>query len=188
MNNLPLINILIRTSNRPAQFKKCLESIVKQDYPNIRIIIGYDNPETLRYIPKCLETYFVSADKSLPYFYDEYCNQLMQLVTDGYIWIVDDDDIVNPNIISQFPLQGLGFILQLQRHHNIFPKDLNFRIGLIGMPCMIIHHSIKNEAKIHGYGKGDSYWIKEILSKFSLPFIPIIGVYSASKGSGICNG
>lgn len=188
MSEKPLINILVRTSNRPKAFSKCLASIVSQDYENIRIIIGYDNEAALRYIPKGLETVFVSADRDLPFFYDEYLNQMMQLVDDGYLWAVDDDEVVNPNVISQFPLQGNGFILQLQRQNTIVPKDLNFSIGLIGMPCMIIHHSLKNAAYIHGNGKGDSYWIKKILSQYDLPFVPIIGVYSASRGMGLCNG
>lgn len=188
MSELPLINILIRTSNRPKQFSNLLDSIIKQDYPNIRLIIGYDKIEALRYIPKGLETVFVSADHTLPFYYDCYLNDMMQLIDEGYIWCVDDDETVNPNVISQFPLEGPGFILQLQRQKTIVPQNLNFSIGLIGMPCMIIHHTLKNEAKISGHGRGDSYWIREILSKHPLPFVPIIGVYSFGRGLGICNG
>lgn len=184
----PLINILIRTSNRPSSFKRCLDSITSQDYPNIRIIIGYDNENALRYIPKGLETVFVSANRDLPFFYDEYLNQMMQLVDDGYLWAVDDDEVVNPNVISQFPLQGNGFILQLQRQNNIVPKDLNFKPGTVGMPCMILHHSLKNISHISGSGQGDFYWISKVLKQVQLPFVPIIGVYSANRGFGRCNG
>lgn len=188
MADKPLINILIRTSNRPHSFKRCLDSIVQQDYPNIRILVGYDNENALRYIPKGLETYFVSADRTLPFFYDCYLNDLMQHVTEGYIWCVDDDELVNPNIISQFPLEGNGFILQLQRQNTIVPQSLNFKIGMIGFPCIVLHHSLKNIATIHGHGKGDSYWITDILKQVQLPFYPIIGVYSSGRGLGKCNG
>lgn len=188
MIDKPLINILIRTSNRPKQFMALLNSITSQSYSNIRIIVGYDNEQALKYIPKGLETVFVCADRNLPYFYDEYLPQLMNLVTDGFIWVVDDDEVLIPDVISKFPLEDNGFILQLQRQNIIVPQGLNFKIGLIGFPCIILHHSLKNIAIIHGHGKGDSYWISDILKQVQLPFYPIIGVYSAGRGLGKCNG
>lgn len=188
MTEFPLINILIRTSNRPLSFKKCLDSITNQDYPNIRIIVGYDNPKALRYIPKGLETVFVSADRDLPYWYDKYLETLMSLVDEGYILVEDDDDVVNPNVLSMLPLEGPGLIVQLQRGNNIVPRDLNFKRGGVGFPCIILHHSLKNIATISGYSQCDSIWIHEILNKVPLPFVPIIVTYSPSKGSGICNG
>jgi glycosyltransferase involved in cell wall biosynthesis len=183
-----LINILIRTSNRPLSFAKCLQSVVDQDYPNIRIIIGIDNQGALRYIPKGLEVYPVSADKSVKYFYDLYIPQLLQYVEDGYVLILDDDDRLNPNVLSKLQLEGPGLIVQLQRQNTIVPKDLFFKRGGIGFPCLIFHHSLKNEYPIHGEGAGDYYFIKSALSDFPFPFFPIIVVYSPSKGNGKCNG
>lgn len=186
MNEFPLINILVRTSNRPNDFKRCLASIVNQSYPNIRIIIGFDNPQALRYIPKGLEVYPVSADKTVKYFYDLYIQQLMQYVDEGYILVLDDDDVLNPNVLSKLQLQGPGLIVQLQRGTNIVPKDLSFRRGGIGFPCLILHHSLKNIATIHGEGAGDSFWIREVLNKIEIPFVPIVVVYSFAKGNGKC--
>lgn len=189
MEEKPLINILIRTSNRKRDFLRCLKSITDQDYPNIRIIIGYDNEKALEYIPKGLEAYFVTADRDLPFFYDEYLPQLMNYVEDGYIICADDDDLlINNTVLSQLPLQGPGLVVQLQRGNNIVPKDLNFRTGGIGFPCLILHHSLKNIATINGNGQSDSYWIRSILSKIELPFVPIVVVYSPVKGHGMCNG
>lgn len=189
MSDKPLINILIRTSNRPAQFKKCIDSIINQDYPEIRIIVGYDNEAALRYIPKGLETVFVSADRDLPFYYDCYIQQLMEYVNDGYIYILDDDDfITNNNSLSQLNLIGNGLIVQLQRYNNIVPKDLNFKAGGIGFPCLIIHHSLKNVSKIHGNGQGDYYWIRELLHQFSFSFSDIILTTSPGRGRGICSG
>lgn len=188
MTEKPLINILIRTSNRPHSFKRCLDSIVQQDYPNIRILVGYDNENALRYIPKGLETYFVSADRTLPYYYDKYLVQLMSYVTEGYILTADDDDCITPNILSQLPLSGPGLIVQLQRGNNVTPKDLKFQRGSVGFPCIILHHSLKDIATISGYSQGDSYWIREILSKVEMPFVPIIVTQSWNRGLGKCNG
>lgn len=183
----PLINILIRTSNRPNEFARMLRSITNQTYPNIRIIIGYDNPTALRYIPKGLETVFVSGDRSLPYYYDTYLNHLKDLVTDGYYIVLDDDDIlIDKDVLSRLPLQGPGLIVQLQRVNNIVPKDLNFRRGQIGNPCIILHHSLKDLATYNGTGAGDYFFIKAITDKVPLPFVPIVVVYSFGRGLGKC--
>lgn len=183
----PLINILIRTSNRPTTFMRLLNSITDSDYPNIRIIVGYDNEQALRYIPKGLETIFVSADRSLPYWYDEYCNILSELVTEGYYFYADDDDkLIDSNVLSRLPLTGPGLIVQLQRQNNIVPRDLNYRKGQIGMPCLILHHSLKKVAYIKGNGAGDYFWIKEVTSQIEIPFVPIVVVYSFAKGNGKC--
>lgn len=182
----PLINILIRTSNRPNEFARCLRSIVAQTYPNIRIIIGYDSDTALKYIPKGLETVFVSADRSLPFYYDCYCNQLKSLVNDGWFFYLDDDDILNPNVLKDIPLNSHAIIVQLQRVNNVVPKDLNFRRGTIGMPCLILHHSLKSIADIYGSGTGDYFWIKEVISKVDPVFVPIIVVYSFGRGLGKC--
>ncbi len=188
MSEFPLINILIRTSNRSKEFSRCLDSIIKQDYPNIRIIIGYDNLQALRYIPKGLEAYPVNADRTIPFFYDLYIPQLMEYITDGYMLIQDDDDILQPNVLSQLPLEGPGLIVQLQRGNNIVPKDLRFQRGMVGFPCLILHHSLKSVAPISGHSACDYFWIKSVMSKVDLPFVPIVVVYSWQRGLGKCNG
>jgi len=188
MQSNPLINILIRTSNRKNAFLRCLKSIIDQDYSPIRIIIGYDRKEALEYIPKGLEAYPVSADRDLPFWYDVYLPQLMGYVEDGYILCVDDDDyLIDNTVLSRLPLEGPGLLVQLQRGNIIVPKSKVFNVGGVGFPCLILHHSLKNIATITGNGQSDSFWIKSILSKVEIPFIPIVVVYSPSKGHGKCN-
>lgn len=185
----PLINILIRTSNRPSGFMRLLNSITSQSYPNIRIIVGFDNYEALRYIPKGLEIVYLTADKSSPYWYDLYLNDLKELVDDGYFVGIDDDDfLISNTILDELPLSGNGLICQLQRGNNIVPIDLNFKRGMIGMPCIFLHHSLKNVADFSPHGAGDYYFIKAVLEKHPLPFIPKVVVYSPSRGLGRCNG
>jgi hypothetical protein len=182
----PLINILIRTSNRPSEFKRMLGSIVRQRYPNIRIIVGYDNPTALNYIPEGLETVYVTADRSQPFFYDQYCNQLKELVTDGYFIFLDDDDTLIVDVLSKINLTGPGLIVQLQRVNNIVPQSLTFQRGRIGMPCLILHHSLKNIADVPFGGAGDYFWIKAVTDQVAIPFEPIVVVYSFGRGLGKC--
>lgn len=180
----PLINILIRTSNRPNAFSRCLKSIVTQSYPNIRIIVGYDNDRALNYIPKGLEAVPVSADRNLPFFYDLYCNDLKAMVTDGYFLFLDDDDILKKDILKDIPLTGDGLLVQLQRGTHILPNDINIRPAKVGMPCLILHHSLKNISMTTGTGVGDYFWIKGVLDKVKLPFVPMVVVYSYVRGFG----
>jgi hypothetical protein len=180
----PLINILIRTSNRPNGFRRLLKSIVAQSYKNIRVIIGYDNEMALTYIPQGLEVYPMIQDRSLPYWYDLYVNQLKELVTEGYFVVIDDDDVLAPECLSRLPLTGDGIIVQLRRENNIVPKDLNFSRGQIGMPCIFLHHSLKNIAHLSGTGSGDYFWIKQVLEHADLPFVNEIVVISFGRGLG----
>jgi len=180
----PLINILIRTSNRPSGFARCLKSIVTQTYPNIRIIIGYDNEKALRYIPNGLEAIPMTADRSLPFFYDLYCNDLKARVTDGYFLFLDDDDILVKDILKDIPLTGDGLLVQLKRGTQIVPFDLNIRPAKVGMPCLILHHSLKNISMVTGTGVGDYFWIKGVLDKVKLPFVKMVVVYSFTRGFG----
>lgn len=184
----PLINILIRTSNRPNGFRKCLTSIVSQSYSNIRIIVSYDNDLALNYVPKGLETIRVYKEDGYEFPYDRYCNILKNMVHDGYFFLLDDDNQLVNDILKELPLTGPGLIVQCKIGNHIFPNDLNFKPGLIGMPCMILHHSLKNIADISGHSRGDSHWIRNTLSKIDLPFVPIVTVFGYVKGHGICNG
>ena len=46
------LNILIRTSNRPAYFEKCIQSVLNQEYYNYHVYITYDDNLSLNYLKK----------------------------------------------------------------------------------------------------------------------------------------
>lgn len=102
-------NILIRTSNRPNEFKKCLKSIYDQNYLNVFLIISYDNNDTLTYIQeekiKLNHTLIDLTNNSIykhKCYYNLYCNELLKYVTDGWCFFLDDDDeIICPNVLHQ---------------------------------------------------------------------------------------
>lgn len=93
------ISILIRTSNRPEYFKKCIDSILKQEYTHYKVFICYDKVESLDYLemykdnPK-IHYFYIQIESDKKYKFNLYCNQLLDCVKDGYVLFLDDDDIL----------------------------------------------------------------------------------------------
>jgi hypothetical protein len=172
-----MITVLIRTSFRPLQFARAINSVP----PECRVIVSYDNDKALSYIPKELQT--IKVEKSdLPYFYDLYCNSLKELVTDGYFIFLDDDDVI---ITLDVPLlEDHANIVQLQRRNTVRPIDANFKAGQIGMPCLILHSKYKHLADIPGTGQGDYHWIKSVCAQLPINFVPTVVVGSDTRGFG----
>jgi hypothetical protein len=91
-----LINILIRTNNRPELFKKCIDSILEQQYTNYRVYVCVQTDSDNEYANS------ISSNKitiikgrktsNKPYFFNDFSNQLLQYVTDGWVMFLDDDD------------------------------------------------------------------------------------------------
>lgn len=93
-----LINILTRTSNRPEEFIRCVESVRSQTYKNIRHIVCADNNESFEYASKLVKDLIrVQKRDTIPSYknyepYNLYINDLLKEVKDGYIMFLDDDD------------------------------------------------------------------------------------------------
>lgn len=189
----PLINILIRTSYRPAQFARCLESIRAQTYRNIRIVVGHDRATALEYIPKEIERHFVYADNSLPYYYDVYCNELKLLVNEGWFFFLDDDDVlacptVLEELADQLKIPG-AIICQFLRNGVAKPRDNYIRNkiiaeGKIGLPCLVLHSKHKELSGLDGQKGGDYRYIKEVTDQVPTKFIALPLVSAGPRGHG----
>lgn len=115
IDGLPLFNILIRTSKRPNYFHDCVTSIIDQDYKNINIIVGFDDPESEDYISKfqCLRIPLQRRDGAIPsqpigdqygiwFPFNEYFNDLLPYAIKGYVLYLDDDDCLSdPSSLSR---------------------------------------------------------------------------------------
>jgi hypothetical protein len=98
----PIVNILVRTSNRPNFFKKCIDSILNQTYVNINIYVSIDNDNdyTIKYpvYPvfvdknKKIEPVNSREDFGKVFPYNDYLNDLQEKIKTGLILIMDDDD------------------------------------------------------------------------------------------------
>jgi len=102
LKNFPIItdvffSILIRTSNRPEYFKKCIESVLNQTYQNFKVFICYDDINSLDYLiehDKNSKVNFfpVKEYSKEKYKFNLYCNSLLKQVKTGYIIFIDDDN------------------------------------------------------------------------------------------------
>lgn len=129
VDDLPLFNILIRTSGRPNYFHDCIISIIDQDYKNVNIIVGYDDPASEKYIRKfpCLRIPLQRWDKEIPvqpigeqygiwFPFNEYFNYLLPYAKQGYVLYLDDDDC----FVDSTALSKLAEIIKKQHADTIF--------------------------------------------------------------------
>jgi len=165
----PLINILIRTSNRPKYFYRCIESIKSQFYQNYRIIVSADDLKTQNYVRNYdVEHILVNKLKPTPqcsFPYNLYLNCLCELVDDGFILILDDDDhladdqcLVDISKKLTNP-EALLICKMIWPNGRIIPSDDYWKKlpvrGQIGMPCFIFHHSLTGNLSFDGEKAAD---------------------------------
>lgn len=142
----PLINILVRTSKRPKFFANCVESIRKQTYKNVNVLISVDNYETEEYVKPYGYKYIRVfprnktdedqniIDKFIGAYYaphNLYLNQLMYEIHDGWVMFLDDDDVfMNDNaleIISKKMIDKDALILwKVKVKNKIVPNEQNW--------------------------------------------------------------
>jgi hypothetical protein len=189
----PLINILLRTSFRPQAFARCYASIKEQTYKNTQIFVSFDNCKALDYIPSYITALPVERSTK-PFGYNLYCNELKQLVTDGWFFFLDDDDtLAYPQCIEDLARYltnpDEAIICQFLRNERPKPPAdlLNSEIilkGQIGIPCIVLHHSKKNIAEFKAIEDGDYQFIKTVQSRMHVRFIHQVLVSAKRRSFG----
>ena len=171
----PLINILIR-SHRPDMLKNCLASVSEQTYENKLLWLDENGG-------------------AMPEFtYNNLCNKLKALISDGWFFFLDDDDtLFQPEALARISLHlddtETAVICQFIRDGWKKPSDDMIQAkaivpGQIGMPCLFLHSSKKDIADIRPTEDGDFLWIKEVASKMAVKFVPLIVVNSPKRNFG----
>lgn len=173
------INILIRTHNRPELFKRCLDSCLSQIGAYIRIFVTYDDDGS--YIPNWCESFKVEPGPE-EYFYDCYLNALKARVTSGYFMFLDDDDYLLPGALAQVVFDAPVLIHKLNHMGNIIGDSL--QLGRIGMPCFMIHHSLKDAAHFTGDDHGDYHFGIELAKHVNFVYRDLVLVESDRKSNG----
>jgi hypothetical protein len=105
IEKLPTANIILRTSNRPNAFRRAYNSIICQDYPNINLIVCTDDKASVEYTRgtaarhidcsdiNCESVEIEGNDYGKPFKSNLYINRAQQAVKEGFILILDDDDM-----------------------------------------------------------------------------------------------
>lgn len=105
----PLVNVVIRTSNRPIAFRRCIDSVMEQDYPNLNVIAICDDDKSVEYTRPYKCRYFIpetvkKCQRPAGHQYGMWFpanDYIRQLDLTGYIYIIDDDNYFNyPGAIS----------------------------------------------------------------------------------------
>ena len=170
-------NILIRTSMRPEFFKLCINSILTQKYNNYHIYICYDNTESLSYLnqyklTKNITFFFIENDSTEKYKFNLYNNTLMDMVDDGFIMFLDDDDvlthnlclkIINENIIDENSILIWKF---MRPDKLVYPKNIDdIKISEIDTTSLCFNCKYKNLSKWSDKQCGDFYFYTELFRK-----------------------
>lgn len=183
------ITLLIRCSYRPAGFTKTYTSIPQ----NINVICSYDDERALDYIPSHIQKIRVYKS-SLPFFYDNYCNDLKALVTSGYFAFLDEGDTIIPNSLSLLAKElknSNGVICQFKRGDRLKPsaqliKERRILRGKVGMPCLFLHSKFASLVDLDGsVGAADYHWIKAVSRCINLKYvaIPVVSAEVRHQGS-----
>lgn len=176
-----MVNILMRTSNRPKGFARTINGLKKQTDQNFKLIVSVDNDETELYVKNSnydCEVIRVQHEKrNHPDHnpYNLYVNDLIDRVTDGWYVVIDDDDIILENLVSSinnicwdddsvyiFKIDFMG--KEIPSHS--FGKSITF--GDISSPCIVMNFKNKDIAKWKPVRGGDFNYIKDIVESGKL--------------------
>ena len=175
--NKELINIIIRTSNRPNCFKLNIDSIASQSYDNIKLHISYDNEFTNKYINDTLnnsniEYTLYSVEKTEnDFFYNNYPNILIQNINDGYIIFLDDDDRFTNNNALSYINEYLDVNRFLTWNYLRTDKIIGISKGIIKSgkvtSCGFCYHS-SHKSKWELVSNGDYIFVKNLINNNNL--------------------
>lgn len=190
----PLINILIRIS-RPELFDTCIASIRKQTYQRIRVIACVDNQKMYNFVRKLQNIHtllFVITDREPPYYWNMYCNNLKNKVTDGFFFFMDDDDYLESanaieNLSEHLTEDTQGLICQFIRRgrpkpHKAFIDQKIIKEGYIGGGCLVLHSRHKAVADWDGEVAADFRWIQKVSESVELKFVPLVVQVAGNNG------
>lgn len=195
--NQEKINILIRTCNREKYFKKCINSVLNQNYNNYEIFISYDNILCEKYLKNFKNKFYINKNNYIhkDYCYNDYLNILHNKVNNGYIIYLDDDDkfvhnnclkLLNENLINENTILIYKF---LRADKCIYPKNIyNIQLGEISTENFCFHSKFKNNKKWLQKKCSDYFFFKDLIKtyNFNIKFCNLIlseTIYSNKIGN-----
>lgn len=187
MKNTPLINILVRTSNRPNFFKNCYQSIKEQDYKSIHLIVSSDDEKTKEYLDNysvdvkislvrtdcsnMQKQQFVPGYLSKPFPANEYFNEMLKHTKQGYTICLDDDNKFTYNnalsrIISKIENDDQMLFWRLKFPGYLIPNNSHF--GNPPVCCQIDTAGFVFHTNYIKYAQWDMYSMGDFRTAMSL--------------------
>jgi len=206
----PLINIFIRTHNRPNYFKCCYDSIMNQTYKNVRIIVSADNEESWNYlIPYKVIPVRVEKEKNIEpkpvtqtsaygkiFPMNLYWNEMKQYVTKGWCLFLDDDDALMDEttlqkIVEQIKTEDDLLLWKVKFGERIIPNGNFGKTPIVqdisGIGFMAHSKYIRHET-FEPYRREDFRTISRLYKKLKVKWIDEIYTYLQDGKCGMGNG
>jgi hypothetical protein len=202
VNKEPIVNILVRTCNRPMYFKQCIQSITEQTYRNINIFVAVEGRDyTVPYpvypmsvtktnsIPPIVGKF----DYGVPFHSNLYLNDLHKKVKEGIIIYLDDDDILSQKttvaqVVKEYKKGNDLVLWRVKIGKRVVPKKENF--GNKPVCCDISGIGFAFDAKYkkdwEPYKRGDYRLVDEIYKVAKVKWIDKI-LSEAQNGAGAGN-
>ena len=191
-----LINIIIRTHNRPNFFKINFNSIKEQKYSNYVLYITYENDETLAYIKENIKDMknvkLIQVTKGPEkVFYNLYCNTVLDMIEDGYNMFLDDDDMLtHPHAlkyINSFLTEKRFLCWEYMRADKIIgPRKKEVTCGEI-VSCGFCYNS-KHKARWTPTEDGDHVFAKQLIEDNQLTIGKIKTILARSISMEVIQG
>ena len=185
MSFAPKVYLLLRTHNRPDEFRICIKSISKQSVlPEIIIISDDENDAYINEVTLPHQVFRPKYRKPRWWIrhhnpFNDYFNQALELIPDGHFvyYLDDDDELVDLDWIKIILKQNADFLIgkfQLGESHNNSLIGEEIVRGKIGGSCIAIRSEIARGIKWPLRGAGDFFFIKRVVEKYKPEFISIV--------------
>ena len=185
MTSDPSVYLLLRTHNRPEEFRRCIDSISGQSVIPEIIIISDDKNDSYISEVKLPHQIFRPLYKKPRWWirhhnpFNDYFNQVLSIIPDGHFiyYLDDDDELVDTDWIKTILEENTDLLIgrfQLGKSHNgkIIGKEAVR--GKIGGSCIAVRSEIAREFKWPLIGAGDFFIISQIIKKYEPKFVSIV--------------
>jgi hypothetical protein len=158
------------------------------DAYELNVIVCYDDLRAKEYLP--MPAKYVGGREPVGFFYNLYCNDLLELVeTPGHILFLDDDDEIIPDSIGKFmsvAKEGESYIVPFTRgdFQKPTPTQMFGHVlaqGYCGLPNMVLWSGHKDQIRFDNSELADFKALKMLPNPRWLN-IPIVASRRRNRG------